>query len=258
MNYKSVAFFDLDGTLLNDEGQIEKPVKKAIDKLKENGILPVINTGRSLPHTRKAMKASGITSVISLNGQYIIHNGEIVYENIIPTSTVERFIQFAKRLGHLMKLFSGEQVYATQIPQKMIDQHNSWGISVPQLATDMSNIPVHQLLPIFSDTKLDQDYQEEFGDELTFFRNSPGAIDVISKGVDKGVGAMRFIEHMGLQGVQTYGFGDGLNDIALLKTVDFGVAMENGHEEVKAVANYITKKNTEGGIIQALEHFQLL
>ena len=51
--------------------------------------------------------------------------------------------------------------------------------------------------------------------------------------------------------------GDGLNDLVMLQTVGFGVAMANGHEEVKKHADYITLTNEENGVAKAIEKFVL-
>ena len=53
-------------------------------------------------------------------------------------------------------------------------------------------------------------------------------------------------------------FGDGSNDIGMLKAAGIGVAMGNADEKVKAVADYTTTADTDHGIVNALRHFGLL
>ena len=53
-------------------------------------------------------------------------------------------------------------------------------------------------------------------------------------------------------------FGDGENDIPMIKAAGIGVAMENGMPEVKAIADYITSDVKEDGIVAALKHFEIL
>ena len=53
-------------------------------------------------------------------------------------------------------------------------------------------------------------------------------------------------------------FGDGGNDVPLVRDVGLGVAMGNACDELKAVADYITSSVDEDGVSRALEHFGLI
>ena len=52
--------------------------------------------------------------------------------------------------------------------------------------------------------------------------------------------------------------GDGDNDIVMLREAGFGVAMANGEEKVKEVADYITLSNEEDGVADVIEKYVLL
>lgn len=56
----------------------------------------------------------------------------------------------------------------------------------------------------------------------------------------------------------TMAFGDGGNDIAILRQAGIGVAMGNANDDVKAVANYITSSVDDDGIANALKHFGVI
>ena len=53
-------------------------------------------------------------------------------------------------------------------------------------------------------------------------------------------------------------FGDGLNDQEMLKIVGTGVSMENGREELKAIADYITDKPEDDGILNGLRLLEII
>lgn len=59
---------------------------------------------------------------------------------------------------------------------------------------------------------------------------------------------------MGLNGIPTYAFGDGINDLALFEACDYGIAMGNAREELKEKATFISTKNTENGIVNGLKN----
>lgn len=62
---------------------------------------------------------------------------------------------------------------------------------------------------------------------------------------------------MALRRKRSWHAGDGLNDLAMLRAVGFGVAMANGNEEVKKYADYVTGSNDEDGVAKAIEKFVL-
>lgn len=78
---KSLVFFDLDGTLLNDESIITEEIEAAIGTLKNNGHLPIIATGRPYSQIADILENTIIDSYILLNGQTIIIEGETVFSS---------------------------------------------------------------------------------------------------------------------------------------------------------------------------------
>ena len=53
-------------------------------------------------------------------------------------------------------------------------------------------------------------------------------------------------------------FGDSLNDVEMLTHAAIGIAMGNAHEDVKAIADYVTTRVSEDGILQALTSLHFL
>ena len=67
-----------------------------------------------------------------------------------------------------------------------------------------------------------------------------------------------FIKRFGFKLEETMAFGDGGNDIGMLRHAGIGVAMGNANDEVKAAADYITASVDEDGIYKALKHFGVI
>ena len=65
-------------------------------------------------------------------------------------------------------------------------------------------------------------------------------------------------ENFGFDMSETMAFGDGSNDVGMLRAAGIGVAMGNAYEKVKAAADYITTSDTDHGIVNALRHFGLI
>ena len=86
----------------------------------------------------------------------------------------------------------------------------------------------------------------------------PAFVDVTAKGNTKQNGIDQIIRHFGIKLEETMAFGDGGNDISMLRHAGIGVAMDNANDNVKAVADYVTTSVDEDGIAHALEQFKII
>ncbi|WP_290155453.1 HAD family hydrolase, partial [uncultured Dubosiella sp.] len=83
-------------------------------------------------------------------------------------------------------------------------------------------------------------------------------LDVIPKDGGKDQGLLRVAHHFGAEPSETIAFGDGLNDLDMLRTAGIGVAMGNAMEGLKKAADYVTRTVEEEGVAFALRHFHLI
>ena len=112
---------------------------------------------------------------------------------------------------------------------------------------------------LFADMKeREQAWQElkQF-DSLELVGSLKYNIEINAAGVNKGKGLLELGEILGISREEIMAFGDGDNDIAMLREVGFGVAMQNADEEVKEVADYVTGSNDEDGVAKAIARFVL-
>ena len=82
-DYKALAFFDLDGTLLNSQSKLDQEVIEGIHRIRENGVLPFIATGRGHFELDEIMSLTGISGAVAMNGQYIVLDGETIYKVVL-------------------------------------------------------------------------------------------------------------------------------------------------------------------------------
>lgn len=83
-------------------------------------------------------------------------------------------------------------------------------------------------------------------------------MDIIPNGGSKAKGIEKYIEKLGFNRDQVYAFGDGLNDLEMIEAVGTGIVMGNGHEDLKKLANHVTKDVSEDGIYHGLKWAGLL
>ncbi|MFB8528814.1 Cof-type HAD-IIB family hydrolase [Enterococcus casseliflavus] len=256
MTYKALTFFDLDGTLLDEHSQITSEITEAMAMLRKNQVLPIIATGRTEPEVTAIREAAGITSNIVMNGAFIRIDGKEVFSDTLEPELCARMFQAVKDNGDELCYYNEKGYWATGHTEEMIGAYNYVRSPLPEIdplhyETDRTNMLL--VLGVGNDAY----YHERFP-ELTFYRNTPFSIDVVKAGTSKGTGVKTLVELLGLEDVPTFGFGDGSNDFALLEACDHKIAMGNGIQELKELADFVTLKNTEGGIVHALKHFDLI
>ena len=81
----------------------------------------------------------------------------------------------------------------------------------------------------------------------------PVFADCIARGTNKASGIDHVCRHYGFQPSETMAFGDGGNDIEMLRHAGIGVAMGNASDEVKAAADYVTESVDDDGVAKALQ-----
>jgi len=95
-------------------------------------------------------------------------------------------------------------------------------------------------------------------DDIQYSSSLPKNIEISKKGCNKGDGLLHLAKSLGIKREEVMGCGDADNDRELLECSGFSVAMENGIDEIKEIADYITVTNEENGVAKAMEKFVLI
>lgn len=253
---KAVVFFDLDGTLLQDDKSLAPSTLKAIDQLRKNDVLPVVATGRNIFEIQYVLDQTKIDSIVSANGSYVQYEGRKLDAEVIPKPLIERFNAFAQRQGDPVAWFNN-QTFA--LSRETAATRENFALLKLDAQVDPTWYQTHEVnfLFVFNTDKEDL-YNREFAGKLSLVRNNPRGLDTMLAGVSKRTGILTLLKEAGLTGTPTYGFGDELNDEQMLKLVDHPVVMGNGNPKMKALAEYVTAGNMQDGIRQGLQHFDLI
>lgn len=256
---KKMVFFDIDGTLYNEEKKIPESTYDAIARLKEKGHEIAIATGRSPFNITDIRQQLGIDHYVTFNGQYVVYDGKVIYKNPLQTDALERLIAYSAKNNHPVVFLDHENMRGN------VENHPHIEEAVGSLAVESKvefdpeyyrDREIYQGFLFYLDNEV-VDYHEKF-DQLHFIRWHDYAVDILPKGGSKAKGILATVEHLGIDPNNVYAFGDGLNDIEMLTTVVNSVAMGNGHEQAKKAAKYVTKHVDEDGIAYGLEMVGLL
>ncbi|WP_125707715.1 Cof-type HAD-IIB family hydrolase [Companilactobacillus zhongbaensis] len=259
--YKGIVFFDLDGTLFNDDKQVSDRNLLALDLLRENDILPVIATGRNEFEIENLIKKAKFDSFITANGSYVVFENKPIVVEEIPTKVNEELLAFASHYNEEVAFYNNKECAVSADSPMVDDNYKALGLEKIIDPDFYKNNQINFSFVYTPEGKNDhQDkYEEIFGSQLTFYRNNPRGLDVVLKGVSKAGGITSLIEEADLQGIPTYAFGDGNNDIPMFKKVDNPIAMINGLSVAKENAKFITKEdNNHSGIYYELRELRLI
>lgn len=256
MIYKATAFFDLDGTLLDDKSQVRPEIKEAMTQLKENNILPVIATGRTEVEVAAIMKEANIDSDIIMNGAFIRVAGDIIFSDVYDKELIKEVYDAVKENNDVISFYNEKEIWCNAHNEFLLGAYDFIHTPVPPIDPEgYLTKPVNMLLVLGQDN--DTYYTSQFP-QLNFYRNTPFSLDTVKKTVSKGNAVKILQEKLQLTDIPSYAFGDGPNDLALFEACDIKIAMGNAVDVLKEKADFITKKNTEGGIVHALKHFELI
>ncbi|MYL32968.1 Cof-type HAD-IIB family hydrolase [Pontibacillus yanchengensis] len=255
---KPIVFLDIDGTILDYDKNIPNTSKKSIQQLKDKGIHVAIATGRApfmFEHIRKELD---IHSFVSFNGQYVVFEDEVVYQNPLPKAKIEQLYTQALQSGHPMVFLNDMGMRASEANHSHISESlGSLKFEYPEIDPEFyKNQNIHQAL-LFCTTHEEPQYLGGH-DQLDFIRWHQYSMDVLPLGGSKAIGIEKFIERTGLKKEDTYAFGDGLNDKEMIQFANTGVAMGNAQPEVKELADVVTKNVEEDGLTHGFRMVGLL
>ncbi|MFZ3588118.1 Cof-type HAD-IIB family hydrolase [Bacillus sp. DJP31] len=258
MQNTKLIFFDLDGTLLNHNKQIPTNTIKAIESLRSAGHFVAIATGRAPFMFKEIRENLSIDTFISFNGQFVVHENEPIFKNPLKKSTLQRLHVESNESGHplvfmdhlTMKASSGDHPH---IHESLGTLHFTHPEVDPLYYVDND---IYQTL-LFCKSVDEMPYVGSYSD-FHFIRWHKYSTDVLPHGGSKAKGIEVMMKKLGFQREDVIAFGDGLNDLEMLEFAGTGVAMGNGVQKAKEIANIVTKSVDEDGIVYGLEMLKLI
>jgi len=248
MHSVSIVFFDIDGTLLDHETmRISDKSLETLKRLKEKGIKICIATGRP---TVTIPKIPGISfdAYLTFNGSYCFTDSHVIVSKPICYEDVDRIIDNASRLGRPVAIASKDRLAANGMDQDLEDYYRFANVEL-KVAEDfdtVSQTEIYQMMMGCRESDHEAILEGVRGAKITAWWDR--AVDIIPLEGGKGAGIQKILEHFKINKSEAMAFGDGNNDIDMLKNVGFGIAMGNASEQLKAIAYDICGSVTDDGI----------
>ena len=241
-------FFDIDGTLVSFEThRIPSSTIEALEAARAKGLKIFIATGRPkaiINNLSELQDRNLIDGYITMNGAYCFVGEQVIYKSAIPQDEVKAMGDFCEKKG-VPCIFVEEHNISVCQPNDMVKKIFYDFLHVNVIPTvsfeEATSKEVIQMTPFIT--------EEE---EKEIRPSIPTKGDTKQKGIDE------IIRYFDIKLEDTMAFGDGGNDISMLRHAAIGVAMGQAKEDVKAAADYVTAPIDEDGISKAMKHFGII
>lgn len=260
---KKIVFLDVDGTLTMQNGFVPKSTIKAIKLSRENGTDIYLCTGRSMSEITEDIHSIGFDGYIAAGGSYIEINETVVHHQLMKEEDIKTITEYLNenKIGYYLEsnegLFPNDYIFENikksvdylvkTKPNLFVDINEPY----PDWFTEILKEYVDKKVPLNKINKLsfvsiDHPFEEvfkTFKDKFeiyhsTVFEFGDESGEIGLKGIDKNIAINKVLETYD-ENIFTYAYGDGLNDIPMFKAVDYSIAMKNGADELKNIADEI-------------------
>lgn len=263
MNKPYLIAIDLDGTLLTNRRKISLANKRYLRKLEKEGNIVVLASGRPSRALLYFQKEIGLHSpLICYNGAYCFHPYDSNFKKTAYNFPLDIVKQIYKEIGpdiySNIMCETDDEIWLLKEDEGLNSffWHENMDIHYGDLDKTLNQDPwtmIIQLKNRDNDEKIIKAVTRHEGFSLRFWWNSPYA-EIFHLNTSKASCIERIREYYDIPKENVIAIGDADNDIEMIQSAGFGIAMINGTEKVKALANLISKKdNNHSGVSKALK-----
>lgn len=275
-----MIYFDIDGTLREENSGVTEKTKYAIRECRRQGILTCICTGRNTGSIQKDVQELQMDGTISGGGASILYQGQELEKKVFSGKWLEEVRLLTEKLKTGLVLETQKNVYmdqrAAEIYQQLfkektkdcteeererIKRKNKYLYKDNMTEYDLNPEKAHKICIVGSRDLINEiRHQIESGCEIVqsvpFGRN--WLLECLPAGCNKG-NAVRYLNRkLGIKKSASMSFGDGENDAELLLATGTGIAMENGSAELKKIADGVCGTVQEDGIYKELVNREII
>ena len=241
---KKLVALDLDGTLLNSSHKISKANYDTLKNLAERGVIISLASGRMYKSMRPFIDELGLgTNTIAYNGAMIVDaNGNILYEDQLSVDFTKELIKYCAENDLHLNYYVNDDLFTLKDDKWL----KLYGDRTGMYANIVKDFPIEKaptkMLIIDEPEKITGLYNElskKYGDHAYVTISNIEYLEFMPIMANKGAALEKLADIYGVSQNDTIFFGDASNDISAVKWAGAGVAMENGCEPIKEIADII-------------------
>jgi hypothetical protein len=266
VNRPKLVALDLDGTLVEPLKPVRPRVVASVRAAQAAGVRVTLVTGRMF------VGAEPFVRLLSIEGPIVCYQGAVIADALtgrfereiaLPNAIALRIYEAAKPRGYHVQFYRDDRFY--------VEQRNTYSdlyarisgsepIVVPSLPAAFAGRDSTKVNIVTEPDKTPECLalmKEVCGDDAYVTRSNPEFVEMLSPKVDKGVALALVASELGIAIEDVLAIGDSYNDLPLLRTAGFGVAMGSGPPELKAEADAVVGDVEHDGVAEAIERFVL-
>lgn len=249
---------DMDGTLLDTDGNVPPETYDLICALADEGVRFVASSGRRYDRLCQFFEPiRDRMDFVASNGAQVYVGGREIDREVYSYMSVQHLADtvalfdnmhlalFDKTVSYLM---DDEDKFVREVDKDLPNVRRIWqlpsatvGIIKAGIFCDDGNV-------------MDNAYvlQRELGEEFVFAPSGVSWIDAMQPRVTKATGVAQVMRAHGLAPDEVLAFGDAMNDYELIRFAGTGCAMGNGRPVLKAVADHVIGTNADHAVQRAM------
>lgn len=268
-----IIALDLDGTLLNSNKELSAGNLAALSRAANAGIEIVPTTGRfydGMPEVIR--KLPFVHYAITVNGAEVadLRTGDVIYKAELPWDQAVDIMTLLDEYPVIYDCYQNNAAWMTAEQKKHIDRI---------VSNEHYRKMLHGLRQPVPELKRELTQRQQGVQKVQFFTNHPELrlqlmaelpekfenlcvsssvsdnVEINQLHANKGEALMALADHLNIPREATISFGDGLNDLSMLKDAGIGVAMANAEDQVKLAADWITLSCDEDGVAHGIKKF---
>ena len=244
---------DMDGTMLDPEGELPQETFELVDRLHDAGIRFVAASGRRFD-TLQAQFAPVADRIdfVAANGAQVVVDGRLIDREVFSHAAV-------RRLAHAVDLFDTLHLALFDDTRSyLLDDESAFERELDKnlpMPVRMHDVPSPEVNIIKASVYCDEGVMDmayaltrELGDDFVFAPSGSKWIDVMQRGVNKATGIEQVMAAHGITADEVMAFGDSMNDYEILRMVGAAFALENGRSAIKQIADRVIGTNAEHSV----------
>ncbi len=272
-----MAALDLDGTTLRPDKSLSQATRSALQQASRQGVHVVVTTGRVFSAAPEELKnMDGLEYMINSNGAIVtrLSDRKILRKSLLEPAAVDDLADFLKgqkfdvevftlggaymNLDAYRELEAGRVDYRSEVSRKYVLSTRTPKDDIlaymKEHHGEIENISLN-----FSDMKQREEMFDFLGrrGDVTLTSSVWYNMEIGGRGTSKASALQFLMDMLGVKREELMACGDSMNDARMLELAGLGVAMENGCDEIKQIADVVTASNAEDGVAKAFENYVL-
>lgn len=249
---------DMDGTLLNENNEINDEFFDIFNKLKERDIIFAAASGRQYYNLLKRFeKIKDDMMFIAENGTFVVYKDEEILVNALDKNIAIELIKIGRTIENAYVIVCGKKsAYIENNDERLVKETKKYyeRYEIIDNLTKVEDDILKVTICDFSGSEINSNnYYNEYKDKLQVTVSGEIWLDITAKGINKGVAIEKVQEMLEITPKETMVFGDYLNDLEMMQKAYYSFAMENAHDDLKKVSRFIAKSNNNNGVVEAIK-----